>query len=611
MDAMTLPTGKQVSRIMNPLRPAMLSQLRTHRHAMIAEGALLLFIAIVWLIPLGAARPAPDALVLRPYPDVPEHLWMAQALATGGDLAFPIGAEFHPARYAIVHAALLAGWMRLNAAIHGGEFVHWTHALGYGTLVATFALAAMWLVLRRAGWSWPMRCWWMALVAWSPAIVGIARQVLQEPTLLLFAAVGALAWQRATQLGDSPRCERVAWIAAGCCHGLMIAMRPTYLVVPVIVAAQAVLLSRHSVWSLLPYVAGIVLAWLLVVDATLLLLGRWTTTGYEHWIPGFSPFAVANPFVPPNNLPDGPVQSLRVAHDLLGLSPALAAQGIFGVLALYIGAIGAVAMRRILPAASSESPSVLPFLAWLGLADAVVLTFYNYYEPRFLFLSWIALVTICLAGWRTVFDRLRADGRMSPLVQRALIVSSVFATFAPNHVHDSLSTFRETRGQHAGIVQAARELEDHAIAGPLMRQWDLPVWIDRLDLLSARFLLELTDFPRPFLALTRVVRLIDDGHIPQFGWNDVGPPLGYLSRPSVWPSPPPHCWLVDEFFNGLNRPLLSRAVRQYGGALLYLPVYRLGPPNGQLLNDLEHEYTVRSLHRGETWWLVLVAPKPR
>jgi MFS family permease len=534
---------------------------------------------------------APGVPLYRPYPDAVEHAWVTQAFAHGRSPLMPLANELHPSRFSPIHPLMASLSLRLGEGEFTGLLWHSSAALVLGCL-----LIHGWLGV--VGLSLTARIVALLAILRLPMMVTVGRNIMQEPSMLLLFGVGGLAWALAMQSLGRPRRRVIGMVSmalAGAALAALLCIRPPTAPMLVLVALHVVMTLGWR-GALAPLIAlGLGAAGVIVATALYVhhVAGLWDVTAYHHWIPGFTGLSWSQPGRPPLNGDSLPM-GIMILSEVFGISTRLTAAGILSPVLALLG------VALLIPRGLSW-PGRLPMalLFAFALSQLGFHLFYQHLEVRFFILAFPALLIAGAAGWDAA---LRAWWRRGQWRSLAALVALLVAIGLVGIPWPTRSAFVSTWDR--------REVMAHRRNASVVRHLDCPLLVHRMSVLSARLLLDLSDWPHVIAPFQVHLRLDLDGHTPQFRMSDVGPPRGHLGDPSLWPEDPHFSGLIDHDLEMIGGEQAERLLERHGRFAIYTPTWmewQIGNLRGWAL---ERGLTLRDISRDRRWCLIVVEPPP-
>lgn len=547
---------------------------------------------------LGGAVPSADALEFRPVPDAVEYVWVADALAHGRSALMPVVNEWHPSRYSIVHPLMMSLWMQARGGSLESVWSWSPVAVWLGLLVLYFGLL-------RARVLWPFRLAFLYLALFTPMTFESARNLLQEPSLLLLFAVALVCLhegllrmgspRHAMSGGDCPDTPREpAWFPpldeaprriidrasiflfiSGAFGASLACVRPSLAAFPLLCLGVIVMLSWRQRGRIIAYLLGGITCIVGLVLITWIATGRPRLYSYYHWNPEHGPGAIrwGQAFAFPGGL--GPLrQWQQVFSDWLGLTPGITMAGWVSCMVLLVCELGACFSRWNGKPNAADDPThsamhrrLVHVLLLFCLSQVVFHCFYDYYHTRFFIVSFPAFAWAGILGMDRLLKTMWKRKRISAWMVASLGVVMLFAVLGPvGKVAESLVISpreRILRRDHTQSLYAHRRL------GQSLVDFRGPVFLDAFPGLNARLLLGLREYPHPFAPFRWSNDLYFEGHVVQFHWFRVRGARGYLADRGVWSGRPNKAFLFDPLTHSLNEAFLDHLMGGYGAVALY------------------------------------------
>ena len=532
----------------------------------------------LWLLITGAI-PSSYARELRPVPDAAEHVHLLLTIPWGDSPLMPIGHELHPSRFSPVMAWVAAPWMWM-AGRHVEAAIAWSG-------VAALLTCIIWpLALLRLGVAWPL----CALASWflplAPALHHMASEPMQETTLMLLLATSMLAmpWptHHAARNGLPTPCAMA--LVAGFLAGLAAAMRLTLapfagLLVLLVIAHEPTCRRKMAIAGALTL--GAITAFVGVGWHHAHHTGQWYLAGYFHWIPDFRPFSPVAAFAPPANLPlERWPQVILTLRDALGQPPGAGVPGI-----LTAGLIALAAAVTLWPAQIRRHHGWM--MALFAASQVAAHAFYTYYDARFLLPAWMLLLTATALTVQGIIDDRRLNlqwaarnsrlGRAGLMAMVLITAGLPVITMAWRHINTIRQSARSAHLQRAS---------PSALLHPAWNAWvnaaPQVIFVQGAGVLNARHLLQLhTGWQHPIFQAAPVTELYDDGHMVQFLWYRVRPPVARLAWGASCAAMPAHEVTLINHDGSLNMPVVH-CLRAAGGFTLITIGQQAQPPTATI-----------------------------
>lgn len=559
------------------------------RYLLPAIEALCFAALLALALSFGFGRPAYESLVYHPAPDTAEQMYVATALAEGRDPRIPVGAELHPSRYSPVHPALLSVGLRL---------VGRQHVALYSPLAILLGCGLWWLWLVLGGVPRALRVGLVAMLLFSQMVLHASGRLMQEPSMWLLFTCGQLLWLLALRRAAGPKSmgqALVATVMAGALTGGLVAIRPTHAPLPLLMLALLALAGARTwvPWRRVPplvvalAVGGCGIAGLVLVMVHR-LSGLWELTGYTYW----DGQLMRNVFglkygrgVPPNAPLELPLWLLNLQtiggwRDWLTPLPPLLLVLVYT--GLPVGIARAMwGSRRGSTVTAGAAAANLPLfrahaliLGLYGASQVAIHSIYNYYDARFFFLAFPALLAAGVVGWHGL-----VGGRPSARVRWwawGVAALALAIGLLPAQRRGYLAELATCTAWNADEATAGvARLRQHQAAGRLVRARPLPVFVSGFGLLNARMFMGLEALPWPVAPAEPRRSEVWDAHMNPDFVGQLPPPRARLAGASAWTKRPWEQPLVGEG-GVVEWPLIEGLMREAGGVYVYYPYWRIG-----------------------------------
>jgi hypothetical protein len=534
-------------------------------------GLLSILALYLWLIHW---KQFGEAVLFLPQPDVTEYAYVASALRDGVSPLMPVGGELHPSRYAVIHPLLMALWSWLAGGDDAMQL--------YPAVAMSLAVGIFWgaLVAIRLGAGWRLLC--IAAILPSPLMVEIGRSLMSESTIALLSAISFLSLVLGTRVVTGK--SRYAWLLlAGFSIGAVVCCRTTFAPLALLLTGVALLGAQQNARR-----AGIVMALGGALAAAAAAWYNWRVAGiaelstYSHWLGGAPLFGWFQPWVgaPP---PFEEFQTWQVMVGLhlggwpwlMGHQPVWASVVMWGF-AVYGAARFALTQRRgwARPCPDIDFRALVAATAAIyALLHVVTFIFYSYPLARFSVVAWPAMILGACVACERLASRLHPAGR-GRLVLLVVAVYTIahplsLAVWVGGNVNVSLH-----RGRNAQRTYMLSEPLLHRTAALAMKGDNHPIFVDGLGMVRARLLMGGLGSDRVFASMVNHNHL-EDGHLPQFNWYQVGAARGYL-RPEdpLWQVRATETILINEFPRSAHVPFLEKLTQRGEPFYLYYPLSR-------------------------------------
>lgn len=544
-------------------------------HFVVIEVTLVVF--LFWLfLGIGGGSATPDAMILRPHPDLLEQVHMAHALANGHSLLIPLSNELHPPRYSLAHAIPLSLWMAVSGRGVDAYLTYPTLAFAGIFLMMVLGLAAL-----RVGMIF--RIFALVMFNFSPLILNASRDCLQETTLLFLLASGLAAWFWSLRL-QSHRLELPLCFLAGVLLSLMACTRPTEGTILLLIGLFEFILVRRRGWMRVAMgVGGILLAVLLISLVNWILCGVFHVFAYSHWQPDMEFFSRKYFWLPPVNFPDGKPVYLMIWEAVVETAPSsrlfvLTPVALLGVL------ISIVSASLIPGCLSPGNPEhfdrcivrMIPVLLFLALfLETLILCFYFFHTRRFLVGPWLMFVLAAALALHLL------SLKVSKKTGRVIGCCIVLAGLLMLESHKWFPVLDE----HANECKAAEGWQTyflidrivHKKNAPILQQVRGPIFCE-MPVVQIRIDADLARFPHPIGWIA----------LPPDGWADshffFPPPTkphGYLEPREHWP-PTSKDLFLQSHDGTFKRDVVDLVLEHHSEFALYFPHWMEHWINGTL-----------------------------
>lgn len=553
-------------------------------------AVLIIFVAFFFC---GGGRINEHSLELRPYPDALEQVWMAKQIAVGRSPLLPIGHEFHPSRYSVVHPFVQAIWISIN----GGD---WRSAHRWSPIAIILGAIVFHLFLTTLHIKPLTRLVITLITTLSPAMIRESQATLQEPTIWLMFALSCLSWQVAMNNGCSRSFNQHLFMFAGMMSGLLICIRPTYVLWPVLLSGQAVYFfgrqNTNRWWTFILGLCASIVTCLLLMRR---LTGQWALQHYDHWQYTGDFFALKNILMPRwfSQYPEEAVWQ-QLGADLIGLRTGLVPWGLAFTWVL-------LACPVVLFYRNKSKPDLLPVLVLFAIGQVAAHCSYVFYGPRFVIVAFACFVATGCVGWEVLAGRFSWPSQQKRC--SAVVLSLLAAVLLTYGTDQRRTTMRKLYAELTGGLETRRETVSNTLAtfrtdSCKLKRLHCPIYVCQVNPLFLRLC---TDLPT-----TSVVYQLADGVNAYFDSQMMQLPYTHIKEDGRRLRPY-HLSLTrqDPADNtiALRQGLFQLLLSEHGAIAIYVPLWKADEMSLLFAQMTNCGTMVDLSSSGSTWVLFVIS----